>query len=395
MKRCGQMRALEIFSPDYGIVSRGSAGDVVRLDGQHFLQSMGGAVTFQSPNLHFSEPLASSLGLSSQRLLGDKRIRPDGSHINLAHRLFLVKKFSRPAVAKFDFTVFGQAGFFKLFSDFIFRGSVETWRNSVITEFFRRPAKMSFQNLADVHTTGHAQRVKNNVHRRAVFQIRHILQRQYFGNNAFVAVPTGQFVADGNFSQFGDFNMDLFDYPRLQLVSHISGKNFDSDDPSLLAVVKSQGSVFNVSGSLAENRTQKSFFRSQLHFPFGRNFPDQDIVRPHFGADSDDAVLIQIFKFLFADIGYVVSGYLRPELGVSDVYGKSFQVDGSEFVFFDHSFRKDDSVLKVGSFPGQKSDQNILPQSHSPPVAGIIIRQNIAFFNLIADIDNRPVMRGR
>ena len=33
--------------------------------------------------------------------------------------------------------------------------------------------------------------------------------------------------------------MDLLDYSRLQLVSHISGKNFDSDYPTLLAVVKS------------------------------------------------------------------------------------------------------------------------------------------------------------
>src|SRR3989338_2463385 len=241
------------FRPEYFLakeaVSFRALGSV--LDGQHFLQSVRGAVTFQSPTLHFSEPLASALGFSSQRLLGDKRIRPDGSHmnlvlhhmvqlhhINLAHRHLLVKKFSRPAVAKFDFAVFGQTGFFKLLSDFIFRGSVETGRNGVITQFFRRPAKMSFQNLADVHTTGHAQRIKNDVHRRAVFQIRHILQGQYFGNNAFVAMPAGQLVADGNFSQFGDFNMNLFDYPRLQLVSHISGKNFDSDDPTLLAVVK-------------------------------------------------------------------------------------------------------------------------------------------------------------
>ena len=160
-------------------------------------------------------------------------------HINLADRHLLVKKFSRPSVAKLDFSVFRQTGFFKLFSDFFFRGSVETGGNGVIAEFFRRPAQVSFQYLTDIHTRSHAERIKNNVHRRAVFQVWHIFQRQYFGNNAFVAVPAGQFVANGNFSQFGDFNMDLLDYSRLQLVSHISGKNFDSDYPALLAVVKS------------------------------------------------------------------------------------------------------------------------------------------------------------
>src|SRR3989338_10956146 len=161
------MRALESFAPDYGVVSRSPASDVVGFDSQHFLQSMGGAVTFQSPDLHFSKPLASALRLPPQWLLGDKRIRPDGPHmnlvfhhmvqfhhINLADCHFLVKKLPRYSVAKFDFSVFGQAGFFKFFSDFFFRGAVETGRNGVITEFFRRPAQMSLQNLADIHTTG-------------------------------------------------------------------------------------------------------------------------------------------------------------------------------------------------------------------------------------------------
>src|SRR3989338_11220366 len=119
--------------------------------------------------------------------------------------------------------------------------------------------------------------------------------------------------------------MNLLDYPRLQLVSHVSGKNFDSDYPALLAVVKPQGSVLDVSGSLAENRPQKPFFRSQLNFPFGRNFTDQNIVRSHFGADSDDAVFIQVLKLFFADIGYIVSGDFRSKFGVSNIYGKFFQ----------------------------------------------------------------------
>ena len=60
-----------IFSPDNGLKRGRAAGDVVRFNRQHFLQSMTGAVSFQRPYFHFSEALASELRFSAERLLGN------------------------------------------------------------------------------------------------------------------------------------------------------------------------------------------------------------------------------------------------------------------------------------------------------------------------------------
>ncbi len=56
---------------------------VVGLDGQHFLQDVGGAVGFQRPHFHLTEALATELGLAAQRLLGDQRVRAGGAGVHL------------------------------------------------------------------------------------------------------------------------------------------------------------------------------------------------------------------------------------------------------------------------------------------------------------------------
>ena len=56
---------------DDRLVSLGAAVDVVRLNGQHFLQGVGGAVSFECPDLHFAKALTTVLGLTTERLLGD------------------------------------------------------------------------------------------------------------------------------------------------------------------------------------------------------------------------------------------------------------------------------------------------------------------------------------
>src|SRR5208283_4995417 len=66
-----------------GLVDLGAAGNVVRLDGQHFLQGVSGAVGFKGPHLHFTETLSAELRLTAQRLLGDQRVRTDGTGVDL------------------------------------------------------------------------------------------------------------------------------------------------------------------------------------------------------------------------------------------------------------------------------------------------------------------------
>src|SRR5262245_33806947 len=65
------------------------------------------------------------------------------------------------------------------------------------------PPEVGLQDLADVHSTGHTERVEDDVDRGAVLQERHVLDRQHLGDDALVAVTTGQLVAVGDLALLG------------------------------------------------------------------------------------------------------------------------------------------------------------------------------------------------
>src|SRR5215469_4643697 len=72
-----------IVAADNRLVDLGAAGDVVRLDGEHFLKRVGGAVSLERPHFHFAEALPAELRLAAQRLLGDEAIGPDRARVDL------------------------------------------------------------------------------------------------------------------------------------------------------------------------------------------------------------------------------------------------------------------------------------------------------------------------
>src|ERR1035437_781215 len=76
------------------------AMNVVRFGGEQFLQDVSGAVGFQRPHLHLAETLPAELRLAAQRLLSDKRVRPDGTGVNLV--VPQVREFEHVDVARRD-----------------------------------------------------------------------------------------------------------------------------------------------------------------------------------------------------------------------------------------------------------------------------------------------------
>ena len=69
-------------------------------------------------------------------------------------------------------------------ADRFFSGAVEDRANSPEPELRGRPAQMRFQNLADVHPARHPERVEDDVHRRSIFQERHIFYGQNLRDDA-------------------------------------------------------------------------------------------------------------------------------------------------------------------------------------------------------------------
>src|ERR1700732_4040407 len=75
---------LEIVVPAYDrLVYLGASRDVVRLDGEHLLQRVGGAVGLERPHFHFAEALSAELCLAAQRLLGDEAVGADRARVDL------------------------------------------------------------------------------------------------------------------------------------------------------------------------------------------------------------------------------------------------------------------------------------------------------------------------
>ena len=70
----GHTRLHSMITIDNVLVHLGPSGHVVRLDRQHFLQGLGGTVTFQCPDLHLTETLATKLRLAAQRLLRNQAV---------------------------------------------------------------------------------------------------------------------------------------------------------------------------------------------------------------------------------------------------------------------------------------------------------------------------------
>ena len=67
----GNTRLGQVVAFDDGLVSLGTTHHVIRLDGQDLLQDIGGAESFERPNLHLTETLTAELRLTAERLLRD------------------------------------------------------------------------------------------------------------------------------------------------------------------------------------------------------------------------------------------------------------------------------------------------------------------------------------
>src|SRR6266702_1975381 len=83
VERFGNARLEIVVAADDRLVDLGAAGDVIRLDSQHLLQSVGRAIGFERPHLHLAETLPAELRLAAQWLLGDQTVRTDRTSVDL------------------------------------------------------------------------------------------------------------------------------------------------------------------------------------------------------------------------------------------------------------------------------------------------------------------------
>ena len=178
---------------------------------------------------------------------------------------------------------------------------------------------MRFEHLADVHTARHTERIEDDVDGAAVGHERHVLDREDLGDDALVAVTAGEFVADGDLALLRDVDPhQLVDAGR-QFVRVVTAEHLDVDDFARLAVGHLERGVADLAGLLTEDRSQQPLFRGQFGLALGRDLADEDVTGTGFGADTDDAALVEVGEDVVAEVRDVSGDLFGPELGVTGV----------------------------------------------------------------------------
>ena len=239
------------------------------------------------------------------------------------------------------------------------------------------PSQVQLENLSDVHTAGHAQRVEDDVDRGAVGQEGHVLHGQDLGDDALVAVAAGELVTDGDLAALGDVDAHHAVDARGQL--GVVGGGVDlahAGDDAVLAVGHAQGGVAHLAGLLAEDGAQEALLAGQLGLPLGGHLAHEDVAAADLGADADDAALVEVGQGLLADVGDVAGDLLGAQLGVAGVDLVLLDVDRGEHVLGDHTLGDDDGVLVVEALPGHEGDQEVLAQGQVSLVGGGAVGQD-------------------
>ena len=123
-----------------------------------------------------------------------------------------------------------------------------------------------------------------------------------------------------------------------------------------------QRGVLHLARLLTEDRAQQALFRAQLGLTARRDLADQNVVRANFGADADDAVLVEVGQALLADVRDVAGDLFRTQLGVARFGLVLLDVDRGEDVVAHQPLADQDGVLEVAAFPGHERDQHVLAE---------------------------------
>src|SRR5215203_972067 len=247
------------------LVALDPANPIVALYRQELLQGMRSTVRFQSPHLHLTKTLPAELGLSTQRLLCDERVRArrtgmylviyqvqELQYIHVADRNRAVERLAGTPVVHGHLAtathtrtvgaVFPPDGLDSCI-DVLDLGAREhrcrdeDWLAAVLAQTpARRPPQMGLEDLADVHPARDSQGAQDHVQRGPILHKRHIFLGHDLGDNALVAVAPRELVALGDLTLCCHEDAYHLVNARLKLISGVSREALDVDDDAALPV---------------------------------------------------------------------------------------------------------------------------------------------------------------
>ena len=195
----------------------------------------------------------------------------------------------------------------------------------------RGPPQVGLEDLADVHARRHAQRVQHDVDVSAVFQVRHVLDRQDLGDDALVAVTAGHLVAGLKLALHGHEDLDHLHHAGGQFVAALQLLDlvFETTVQLLASVLElalhrfqlAHG-LFVVQGDLPPQTTADL---GQLLFG---QFAAADALGSRHGVLADDQRLQAAIDVALQDLELVVAVLAQAfDLGAFDGQGAFVLVD--------------------------------------------------------------------
>ena len=102
--------------------------------------------------------------------------------------------------------------------DFLFVCTLEHGRLGVEAEHLRGPPEVGLEDLSDVHSAWHAERIEDDVDRTSVGKERHVLLGNDARDDTLVAVAAGHLVAHRNLALLGEIHLHELDHARRKLI---------------------------------------------------------------------------------------------------------------------------------------------------------------------------------
>ena len=239
-------------------------------------------------------------------------------------------------------------------------------------------AEVGLEDLPDVHAARHAERVEDDVDRLAVGGVRHVLDREDLGDDALVAVAAGELVADADLALLGDVDPHELVDARGQFVAVVTVEHLDVDDLADLAVGHLEAGVADFAGLLTEDGAQQALFGGQLGLALRRDLADEDVARADFGADADDAAVVEVGEDVVAQVRDVPADLFRSELRVTGVDLVLLDVDRGQHVVLDEAFGEDDRVLEVVALPRHERHEQVLAEGEFAEVGRGAVGDDLA-----------------
>ena len=136
--------------------------------------------------------------------------------------------------------VVDQPGAHQLSGDLILFGAIEYWRDRLEPEAACRPPEVRLENLADIHASRHAQRVEDDLDRRAIGQERHVFDRHHTRDHTLVAVSARHLVALSELALLSHAHTHQLIDPGRQVTVLLAIEHVHIDHATMLAVRQTQ-----------------------------------------------------------------------------------------------------------------------------------------------------------